>query len=87
MPLYDYKCRKCGVRFEELVKIGETPECPRCHDPRPEQLFSPSATVSTSTTRERSARGARARARGVKREKDTADAQYQRNYIKEHSNS
>ncbi|HUL81445.1 MAG TPA: FmdB family zinc ribbon protein, partial [Gammaproteobacteria bacterium] len=30
MPLYDYKCRKCGVRFEELVKIGETPECPRC---------------------------------------------------------
>lgn len=87
MPLYDYKCRKCGARFEELVKIGETPECPRCHDPRPEQLFSPSATVSTSTTRERSARGARTRARGVKREKDQADAVYQRNYIKEHSNS
>lgn len=85
MPLYDYKCRKCGARFEELVKVGETPECPRCHDPHPERLFTPSAAVSTSTTRERSARIARRAARGVKREKDHADAEYQRNYIKEHS--
>jgi len=85
VPIYDYKCRKCGARFEELVKVGETPECPRCHDARPERLFTPSAAVSTSTTRERSARVARRAARGVKREKDHADATYQRNYIKEHS--
>jgi putative FmdB family regulatory protein len=85
VPLYEYKCRKCGKRFEELVKIGETPECPRCHDPRPEQLFSMTAAVSTSTTRERSVRVARRRAGAVKREKDRADAVYQRNYIKEHS--
>jgi putative FmdB family regulatory protein len=85
MPLYEYKCRKCGKRFEELVKIDETPGCPRCHDPRPERLFSMTAAVSTSTTRERSARIARSVSRGVKREKDHADAEYHRNYIKEHS--
>jgi putative FmdB family regulatory protein len=85
VPLYDYKCRKCGKRFEELVKVGQNPECPRCHDPRPERLFSMSAAVSTSTTRERAARVARRVARGVKREKDHADAEYHRNYIKEHS--
>jgi len=85
VPLYEYKCRKCGKRFEELVKIGETPECPRCHDLRPEQLFSTTAAVSTSTTRERAARGARRVARGVKRDKDHADAEYHRNYVKEHS--
>ena len=85
MPIYEYKCRKCGKRFEELVKIGETPECPRCHDPRPEQLFSMTAAVSTSTTREKSLRIARSAARSVKREKDHADAVYHSNYIKEHS--
>ena len=85
MPIYEFKCRRCGARFEELVKLGETPACPRCHDPRPEQLFSASAAVSTSTTREKSARIARRAARSVKREKDHADVEYQRNYIKEHS--
>jgi putative FmdB family regulatory protein len=85
VPIYEYKCRQCGKRFEELVKIGETPECPRCHDPRPEQLFSMTAAVSTSATREKSLRIARSTARSVKREKDHADAEYHRNYIKEHS--
>ncbi|HUO67290.1 MAG TPA: zinc ribbon domain-containing protein [Gammaproteobacteria bacterium] len=85
MPIYEYKCRKCKKRFEELVKIGETPRCPRCRDPSPEQLFSMTAAVSTSTTREKSLRIARSVARSVKREKDHADAVYHSNYIKEHS--
>jgi putative FmdB family regulatory protein len=85
VPLYEYKCRKCKKRFEELVKIGATPECPRCHDPSPERLFSMTAAVSTSTTREKALRVARGAARSVKREKDHADAEYHRNYIKEHS--
>ena len=85
VPIYEYKCRKCKKRFEELVKIGETPQCPRCDDPNPEQLFSMTAAVSTSTTREKSLRIARSAARSVKREKDHADAEYHRNYIKEHS--
>ncbi|MBD3335717.1 MAG: hypothetical protein GF355_09395, partial [Candidatus Eisenbacteria bacterium] len=34
MPFYDYKCKKCGNVFEELVPSSATPdrdvECPHC---------------------------------------------------------
>ena len=85
MPLYDFKCRACGKRFDELVKIGETPECPKCHDPAPERLFSTSAGVITERDRKRTAGVARRKAGKVKREKDHAQREYERNYIKEHS--
>jgi len=85
MPLYDFKCRKCGHRFEELVRLGETAECPRCHDAAPERLFSTSAGVSTERSRKRAMGVARRAAGKVKREKDHAQAVYERNYRKEHS--
>jgi putative FmdB family regulatory protein len=85
MPLYEFKCRACGKRFEELVRLGETPECPKCHDAAPERLFSASAGVSTDRSRKRAAGVARRKAGQVKREKDHAQREYERNYIKEHS--
>lgn len=85
MPLYDFKCRKCGKKFEELVRLGETPDCPKCGAADAERLFSMTAGVSTTTTRERSAKVARRTARGVKREKDHAQREYERNYMKDHS--
>ncbi len=32
MPTYEYKCPKCGHRFERFQKITEPPEhvCPKC---------------------------------------------------------
>lgn len=30
MPIYEYFCSKCGIRFEELVRGEQTPECPNC---------------------------------------------------------
>ncbi len=35
MPLYDYKCGKCGHVFEAQQKITEEPlkHCPRCQGP------------------------------------------------------
>ena len=35
MPLYDYKCTKCGHIFEVLQKITEEPlkYCPNCKGP------------------------------------------------------
>jgi putative FmdB family regulatory protein len=85
MPLYDYKCRKCAHRFEELVRLGDTPDCPKCRAKNPEKLFSTSAGITTDRDRKRTAGQARRRASAVKREKDAADREYERNYIKDHS--
>jgi putative FmdB family regulatory protein len=32
MPLYEYECNGCGVRFERLQSINDEPvkECPEC---------------------------------------------------------
>ena len=85
MPLYEFKCRSCGLKFDELVRLGETPQCPNCADAGPERLFSTSAGVSTERSRKRAAGVARRAAGRIKREKDHAQAEYERNYIKEHS--
>jgi len=78
-------CTACGHRFDELVKLNETASCPKCGDPGSERLFSASAGVSTDRSRKRAAGVARRAAGKVKREKDHAQAVYERNYRKEHS--
>ena len=31
MPIYEYGCKKCGHKFEELVMAGSGPaKCPKC---------------------------------------------------------
>ena len=32
MPLYEYKCKKCGHRFEKIRKFSDAPlkKCPEC---------------------------------------------------------
>jgi putative FmdB family regulatory protein len=30
VPIYEFECGACGERFEELVRMGETPPCPAC---------------------------------------------------------
>ena len=32
MPLYEYECKQCGVRFERLQKMADAPltDCPEC---------------------------------------------------------
>lgn len=84
MPLYEFKCRVCGHRFEELVRLGEVSECPKCRDAAPERLFSASAGVSTERSRKRAAGVARRAAGKIKREKDHAQIEYERNYLKDH---
>lgn len=84
MPLYEFECQACQHRFEELVKLGEVPPCPRCKDAAPQRLFSASAGVSTERSRKRAAGVARRAAGKVKREKDHAQREYERNYMKDH---
>jgi len=33
MPIYEYKCTKCGYRFDMLQKFSDTPIslCPKCN--------------------------------------------------------
>ncbi|MDB5311399.1 MAG: Zinc ribbon domain protein [Gemmataceae bacterium] len=41
MPTYDYECRACGHRFEELQSFSEPPltKCPACKKNKLERLF------------------------------------------------
>lgn len=41
MPLYEFACEKCGARFEELVRAGQSAPCPRCKSVDVQRLFSP----------------------------------------------
>ena len=85
MPIYDFQCRQCGHRFEQLVRPDESPACPACGAAGPERLFPFSAAVSTARTRERALAVARGKARAVKKEKDHAHQEYLRNHEKDHS--
>lgn len=84
MPIYEYKCLACGHLFEKLVKLDEKPNCPACDSADLEKQFT-MAAVSTTRSRSRNFQKARARAKEVKKEKDHAQAEYERNYIKDHS--
>jgi putative FmdB family regulatory protein len=58
MPLYEYRCRDCGERFEVLQRLGQGGEdltCPRCGEGRPERLLS--TFSSTTGSREAAADG------------------------------
>jgi putative FmdB family regulatory protein len=41
MPTYDYECRACGHRFDELQSFSEPPllKCPACKKPKLQRLF------------------------------------------------
>lgn len=46
MPLYDYKCSKCGYVFEVQQRITEEPlkHCPKCKGPI-KRLISPAGII------------------------------------------
>ena len=43
MPIYEYKCSKCGNLFDVFQSIGSSNEnlnCPSCGEPKPDRIFS-----------------------------------------------
>lgn len=50
MPIYEYKCTKCGERFEAFRSFGgkdEDIKCPACGATNPERIFSIFGTRSS----------------------------------------
>ena len=47
MPIYEYRCDKCGRKFEKLRRMQEADrdlECPYCESQKVERLLSSFAT-------------------------------------------
>ena len=40
MPMFEYRCTRCGHEFEELVFGDKNPVCPACHAEATEKLIS-----------------------------------------------
>ncbi|MBU4175814.1 MAG: zinc ribbon domain-containing protein [Actinobacteria bacterium] len=40
MPIYEYRCKGCGKRFEKLVRGSDDVSCPHCGRGEPEKMFS-----------------------------------------------
>lgn len=60
MPIFEYSCRKCNKKFEELVRGKEKPACPKCKSKDLEKLLSLPA-MKTETTHGLAMRAARRR--------------------------
>jgi putative FmdB family regulatory protein len=82
MPIYEYACRGCAHKFEQLVRTGDTPACPSCKSLDLERLLSLSA-ISSDNTRQLSINKARARAKVAQRDKDVAQAEYEKKHREE----
>ena len=82
MPIYEYECRGCGHQFEQLVRTGDVPACPSCQGRELERLLS-QCSVSSENTRQLSFSKARARAKLVQRDKDVAQAEYEKKHREE----
>jgi putative FmdB family regulatory protein len=52
MPIYEYKCRKCGHRFEMRRSFSDKDsdiECPVCAAQSPEKVLSTFSSLSSNT--------------------------------------
>ncbi len=51
MPVFEYSCNRCGIKFDEWVRTSDQEvECPVCKSEKIEKLFSPFATGNSACT-------------------------------------
>jgi putative FmdB family regulatory protein len=72
MPIYEYRCRGCGVEFEALIRGSDTPACPSCAATDLERLVSLFA-VDSEGTRDAARQSSLPRSRKVQMDKEVAD--------------
>jgi putative FmdB family regulatory protein len=81
MPLFDFKCRRCGQQFEALVR-SEHPATCVCGSADLEQLPSGFA-VSSSTIRKANLDAVRKKGAAARKEKLQADHRYMDKHIRD----
>ncbi len=53
MPLYEYKCPKCGEKFEinaSIFHLKSTVKCPKCGRMNPDRVFSAVNTTKSGNS-------------------------------------
>ena len=53
MPMYEYRCRKCGEQFEKLRRMQDADleqECPECQSEEVERMLSTFAAGGCSSS-------------------------------------
>jgi putative FmdB family regulatory protein len=83
VPIFDFKCVRCGHCFEELVRGDQIPACPQCAASNAERQFPLSVAVSTPKSRARTSAIARRAVKATHKDMQVADAESLRHHIKE----
>jgi len=81
MPLLDFECESCGVRFEELVVGERTPVCPECGAGEVRRLYSPigrAPKVSMSRAAMRDSDSRRSEREATRKERFSAERRKRR---------
>jgi putative FmdB family regulatory protein len=81
MPLFDFRCRRCGTEFEALVRTGHATVC-SCGSDDLEQLPSGFA-VSSSSIRKANLDAVRRKGAEARQEKLHADHGYMQKHIRD----
>jgi putative FmdB family regulatory protein len=53
MPIYAYRCRNCGEKFESLRGINDSDTgvaCPKCGVKNPQRVLAPVCGITSRTT-------------------------------------
>jgi putative FmdB family regulatory protein len=79
MPIYEYKCRGCGLCFEAIVRGSLAPPCPSCQSQDLERLLSMFA-VSSEGTKAQALKDGRRRVASIRRDKDHAEAEREKHH-------
>lgn len=83
MPLFDFKCRRCGEEFEALVRAGGSePACTACGATDLEKLLSTFA-ASSGTMRKATLKTARSQAEKVRAGRRHEEHAYMRKHLHE----
>ena len=82
MPIFEYECRSCHHEFEQLVRTGDTPACPKCQGQDLEKLLS-MVSMRSEHTQQLSFNKARQKAKLTQRDKDVAQAEYEKKHREE----